>query len=78
MGLLYSIVGLILTYWIDKFNIIKNMSVKHNMSCDLANEMTGLLEYSLVINCVIINFNYYQIIFNLSKVGNFIFTNYVL
>ena len=35
-GAIYSIIGLIILYWIDKYNLIKKRTVKDNISMELS------------------------------------------
>jgi hypothetical protein len=53
IGLLWTILGLILFYWSNKYEISRNRSLKYNMSTDIAVEMIEMLEFSLVIYSVI-------------------------
>lgn len=54
MGILWTLFGLILKYLVDKYNILRRQSVKYSMSSELATEMTEMLEFVLVIYCVIV------------------------
>ncbi|KAL4489888.1 hypothetical protein ABPG72_010787 [Tetrahymena utriculariae] len=52
MSLFWSLIGLILQYWVDKYNLIHRSSVKNNMSAELSIEMTEHLEYFLPIQSI--------------------------
>lgn len=57
MGILWTLFGLIFKYLVDKYNILRRQSVKYSMSSELATEMTEMLEFVLVIYCVIVYSN---------------------
>ncbi|KRX03774.1 hypothetical protein PPERSA_04282 [Pseudocohnilembus persalinus] len=48
MGLAWGLLNMILTYWIDKYNLLRRRSVKDNLSVELAVEMAEMLEYSFI------------------------------
>ena len=48
LGTVWSIIGFILYYYIDKYNLIYRRTVKENIGISLAIEMTELLEYCVV------------------------------
>ncbi|KAL4484378.1 hypothetical protein ABPG74_019555 [Tetrahymena malaccensis] len=48
----WSLIGLILQYWVDKYNLIHRSTVKYNMSAELSIEMTEHLEYFLPIQSI--------------------------
>lgn len=49
VGAFFTVVGLALYYWIDKFNLIKRSSLNHNISGDLAVVSLKLLDFTLVL-----------------------------
>ena len=48
-GAFFTIVGLGLYYWVDKFNLIKRSSVGHEISGDLAVVSLKLLDFTLIL-----------------------------
>lgn len=46
---IYSIIGLIALYWIDKYNLIRKRTVKDNISIELSTSMIDLLETIIII-----------------------------
>ncbi|EWS72684.1 kinase domain protein (macronuclear) [Tetrahymena thermophila SB210] len=52
MTIFWSLIGLILQYWVDKYNLIHRSCVKNNMSAELSIEMTEHLEYFLPIQSI--------------------------
>lgn len=51
IGLLWGLVGLSGLYWAEKWVLIKNSSVPHNMSNQLSLAMIEILEYFLPVYC---------------------------
>mmetsp|Transcript_11864 Transcript_11864/g.1811 ORF Transcript_11864/g.1811 Transcript_11864/m.1811 type:complete len:147 (-) Transcript_11864:194-634(-) len=51
IGLFWSLLALLFTYWIEKFKILKQRVILYNLSSHLSTEMTELLEYFLPIYC---------------------------
>lgn len=45
----WGILSLVLTYWIDKYNLLRRRAVLSNLSSELAIEMTEMLEFVLII-----------------------------
>ncbi len=45
---LFSIIGLILYYWVDKYNILRRRTVKENIGRDLSIEMIEYLEFVII------------------------------
>jgi len=48
LGTFWSIIGLIVYYWADKYNIIKRRTVKECISRDLSFEMIEMLEAIII------------------------------
>ena len=48
MGTLWSIIGILLYYYVDKYNLIYRRTVKENIGNSLTIEMIELLEYCVV------------------------------
>lgn len=44
VGILFSILGLSLYYFVDKFNVLRRRTIKENLSKDLSIEMIEMLE----------------------------------
>ena len=61
-GSLISAIGLILYYWVDKYNLIKRRTVKESINKSLTFEMIELLEYIMILHFVIIFFFKYFIL----------------
>ncbi len=53
IGSLISLVGLIIYYWADKYNIINKRIVKESISKEITYEMIELLELCILFFCVI-------------------------
>ncbi|KRX04521.1 hypothetical protein PPERSA_04336 [Pseudocohnilembus persalinus] len=51
VGMIWSILGIFLHYWIDKYNLLRRRVIKYNMSSDLSREMIEMLEFVLIIYC---------------------------
>ncbi|EAS04833.2 kinase domain protein (macronuclear) [Tetrahymena thermophila SB210] len=49
VGILYSMVAILLMYWVDKFNILRRKTIKFSQSAELSIEMTEMIEYILPI-----------------------------
>ena len=49
-GTLWSILGILLYYYVDKYNIIFKRTVKENIGQELTIEMIELLEYCIVLH----------------------------
>lgn len=47
--LLWGMLSLFLTYWIDKYNILRRRSVLDSLSTELAIEMIEMLEYCIIL-----------------------------
>ena len=54
IGIIFSIIGLSLYYWVDKYNLIRRRTVKENLAKELPLQMIEMLELS-VIFCAIGN-----------------------
>lgn len=52
IALLLGLLSLLVTYWIDKYNLLRRRSVVCNMSSDLAHDMVDILEYCLILFAV--------------------------
>lgn len=48
IGTLLSLFGLVIYYWIDKYNIINKFTVKENISLDLTIEMIEMLDLIII------------------------------
>lgn len=48
IGALISVVGMVIYYWVDKYNILRRRVVKENISMDLSIQMIENLEYTVV------------------------------
>ena len=46
---LFSMFGLVIYYYADKFNVINRRTIKENISAELSNNLFTLLEY--VVTC---------------------------
>lgn len=49
LGTVITILGLLLTYYVDKINILRKRTIKFTLSTSLCVEMTELIEYVLPI-----------------------------
>ncbi|KAL4435368.1 hypothetical protein ABPG74_022851 [Tetrahymena malaccensis] len=49
IGIVYSMVAILLIYWVDKFNILRRKTIKFSQSAELSIEMTEMIEYILPI-----------------------------
>ena len=49
ISLLYSIIGMIIFYWTEKYILLKKRSAKHHISYELTVEMVELLEMTILI-----------------------------
>lgn len=47
-GVLWSILGLLIYYWADKYNVIRRYTVKENLSKNLTIAMIDFLEYIVI------------------------------
>lgn len=47
-GIIYSLIGLISLYWIDKYNVVTKRTIKDNISMELSTAMIELLELSIL------------------------------
>lgn len=52
IGLLYTMVGLAITYWIEKYKVLRERVIDFNLSEKLSTEMTEILELFLPIYCI--------------------------
>jgi hypothetical protein len=68
---LISIIGLILYYWVDKYNIMRRRTVKESISKDLSYEMIENLELTIIWYTVIL-FNIINKFMILSLVRQFL------
>lgn len=50
LGTLWSILGVIIYYWADKYNLVKRYIVKESISKDLTFEMIELLELVVMLH----------------------------
>ena len=48
MGIIYSIVGLSLYYWVDKYNVMRRRTIAGNLAKEVSIEMIEMLELSLI------------------------------
>ena len=53
IGSIVSLIGLILYYWIDKYNIINKFTVKESISLHLTMEMIEMLDLIIIFHAVI-------------------------
>lgn len=53
MGILISILGIVMFYWINKYNVVRRCSINFSLSAELSIEMTEMIEYFLPIYSVI-------------------------
>ena len=49
VGTFFTVLGLAIYYWIDKYNLIKKSSLNHNISGDLAVVSMKLLDFTLIL-----------------------------
>jgi uncharacterized membrane protein SpoIIM required for sporulation len=49
IGLLFSMLGLSIYFWVDKYNVMKRRTVRENLSKDVTIEMIELLEYCIIL-----------------------------
>ena len=52
IGIFLSCFGLIISYYVSKYNIINRRTIKYSLNSSLSTEMTENLEYILPIYCV--------------------------
>lgn len=50
MGSFFSMLGLSIYYYVDKYNLLRRRTVKESLGKDLSNEMIELLEYIIILN----------------------------
>ena len=48
LGIVLSIVGLIMYFWIDKYNVMRRRTVKENLAKEVSIEMIEMLELSII------------------------------
>ena len=48
VGILYSILGLSLYYWIDKYNVMRRRTVNESLAKEVSIEMIEMLELTLI------------------------------
>lgn len=51
IGMVWSLICLFFTYWIEKYKVLNQRSILHNITNRLSTEMTELLELFLPIYC---------------------------
>jgi hypothetical protein len=52
IGLVYSMLGLMMHYWVQKYILINRRKVTTALGSSLSNSMTGILELFLPIFCI--------------------------
>ena len=52
LGTLFSLIGLIIYYFTDKYNLIYRRTVKESIGSELSFEMIELLEFSIILHLV--------------------------
>ena len=52
LGALWSMLGLCIYYFADKYNVIHRRSIAENLSNQLSNEMIENLEFVMIFHCV--------------------------
>lgn len=52
IGLGYTVFGLLITYWIEKYKLLRERVVDFNLSEHLSSDMTEILELFLPIYCI--------------------------
>jgi hypothetical protein len=50
MGIFFSMFGLTIYYYVDKYNLIRRRTIKESLSKDLSIEMIEMLEYIIIFN----------------------------
>ena len=53
LGTFWSLLGLIVYYWVDKYNVLRRRTIKESISKDLTFEMIELLEYIIIFHSVL-------------------------
>lgn len=48
-GIIYSLIGLMCLYWIDKYNVVTRRTIKDNISMELSTSMIDLLEMIVIV-----------------------------
>ena len=48
LGIIASIVGLSLYYWVDKYNVMRRRTVNESLALEVSIAMTGMLDLSLL------------------------------
>lgn len=52
IGTVFSLIGLMIYYWVDKYNVVKRRTVKETISIDLTVAMIDYLEYIVILHAV--------------------------
>lgn len=47
-GVIYSIIGLVCLYWIDKYNVVNKRTIKDSIDMELSTSMIDLLEMIII------------------------------
>jgi hypothetical protein len=48
VGILLSLMGLVLYYWIDKYNVMRRRTIKENLTKEVSIEMIEMLEATII------------------------------
>ena len=48
LGIVASIIGLSLYYWVDKYNVMRRRTVNDSLALEVSIAMTGMLDLSLL------------------------------
>ena len=56
IGTVFSLFGLFLHYWADKYNLINKFTAKENISLDLTLSMLDMLDMIVIMHAVIVFF----------------------
>jgi hypothetical protein len=62
LGIVISLIGFAMMYWVHKYNVLRRSIIKYNQSSELSIEMTEFLEYVTIIYSAS-NFAFFYIIF---------------
>lgn len=50
--IIYSIIGLTLFYWSNKYNLLRRKTVKNNLNINIAIRIIAIIEYIVPIYCI--------------------------
>jgi hypothetical protein len=51
-GTIIILFGLCLYYWVDKYNLLRRSSLNHNISANLSEKVSDLIDFTLFWRCV--------------------------